>query len=232
MPELVMCIGDSSALPRPGIPYEETWYYLLSRRFADKAWYPFFRRGATTELLGAGGGSDGFPRGGDCLELYSPDRVVLQLGIVDCAPRLFRERGFEQRLMARMPSGMRRRYIEFVKKHRRRSTRRRWVGAARFEANVRDFLVRCRNIGVKRILVIAIAIPDDSMQERNEDLAASCREYNAILEKLCGEFPEAELCRILDGEAAKGLYIDGYHPGTAGHRRIFDHLSPYFEAAE
>lgn len=222
-PELVMCIGDSSALPRPEIPYEATWYYLLSRRFAEKAWYPFFRRGVTTDILGAGGGSDGFPRGGDCLELYAPDVVIMQLGVVDCAPRLFANGGLEMRIVSRLPQKLRSRYIEWVKKHRKRSTAKRWVSAARFEANVRDFFRRCHDIGVRKVIAIAIAIPDRSMLERNDILADSCREYNAILKKVCDEFAEAELHEILDGE--EGLYVDGYHPGVTGHFRIFEHLA-------
>ena len=98
------------------------------------------------------------------------------------------------------------------------------MGASRFEANVRDFFRRCHDIGVKKIIVIAIAIPDRSMLERNDILADSCREYNGILKKVCDDFAEAELHTILDGEAEEGLYVDGYHPGVSGHFRIFEHL--------
>lgn len=54
----------------------------------------FFRRGLTTDVLNTLGGGDIFTYGSDCLEHFMPDIVILQLGIVDCAPRLFKKKWY------------------------------------------------------------------------------------------------------------------------------------------
>tara|TARA_B110001452_G_scaffold119986_1_gene99552 strand:+ start:11406 stop:11687 length:282 start_codon:yes stop_codon:yes gene_type:complete len=87
----VLCIGDSTSLPGRSNKYEDTWIFKLKKRYTNWDFITFFKRALTTNvLIEMGGGDENYPNpeGADCLEHYLPDKVIIQLGIVDCAPRL------------------------------------------------------------------------------------------------------------------------------------------------
>ena len=77
----ILCIGDSLTLPRNGVNYEDTWFYLIKQNFLNFEFISSFKRAITSNILNEH----------DSLELYSPDYAIIQLGIVDCAPRLIKE---------------------------------------------------------------------------------------------------------------------------------------------
>jgi len=89
----VLCIGDSLCLPGHLNKYEGTWFCKIKEQFPELDFISFFKRQLTTDILvSMGGGESGVDKwlkGADCLEAYLPDVIKLQLGIVDCAPRLF-----------------------------------------------------------------------------------------------------------------------------------------------
>ena len=118
----LIAVGDSLALPGHLNNYEDTWFYRLKKDLKDYDCIPIFRRGITSEILVSegGGGVDNLPMGADCLEFYKPDIVILQLGIVDCAPRLFKRDGIENKIINRIPYKLKDRYIKIVKKLRTR----------------------------------------------------------------------------------------------------------------
>ena len=155
--KIVLIVGDSMALPRPGVAYVATWPYLLGHGTGPSIHVlNRSRRAATTDLLhteGGGGGRDDYPRGADCLESFSPDVSVIQLGIVDCAPRLIAQGSFESRLVQRLPKRLRDAYLAFIKRHRRRSVDRAYVPLERFRGNVAAYMERCRRMGTRLVLV-------------------------------------------------------------------------------
>lgn len=76
----LLLITDSLGYPRitPEIVnYDETWCHLLSKKKYDA--YQFSFGGATVLLL--------LKQAKGYLKLYHPDIVIVQAGIVDCAPR-------------------------------------------------------------------------------------------------------------------------------------------------
>ena len=104
----VMIVTDSLSMPRPEIRYEDTWIYLLKQEFPQYDIIDRPGRGSTTTRLVTEGGG-----GVDLLETYMPDIVIIQLGMADCAPRLFNKRGLEYRIVSRnLPAWARRRYID------------------------------------------------------------------------------------------------------------------------
>ena len=88
----VLCIGDSLALPGHLNRYEDTWFYKIKMEYPEYDFISYFKRQLTTDVLttmgGGEGGVDKWPKGADCLEAYAPEVVIVQLGIVDCDPRL------------------------------------------------------------------------------------------------------------------------------------------------
>jgi acyl-CoA thioesterase I len=122
----ILCIGDSLALPGHLNLYEDTWYYKLKKRFPTYDFISYFKRQLTTDaLVTLGGGEKGvdkWPKGADCLEAYMPAIVILQLGIVDCAPRLLHKN--ERHLVSRLPALLSNFYLRVLKKIRKRRTER------------------------------------------------------------------------------------------------------------
>jgi acyl-CoA thioesterase-1 len=114
----VLCIGDSLALPGHHNKYEDTWFYKLKKEFPGHDFISFFKRQLTTEILVTIGGGEkiegAFPTGADCLEHYMPEIVIIQLGIVDCAPRLINEKSFLWKIVRRLPDCFLNHYINYL----------------------------------------------------------------------------------------------------------------------
>lgn len=119
--KIVVCVGDSTSLPGHTNTFEDTWFYKLSESFDNLRFVSIFRRAITTDILVTEGGGDkvdNLPKGADCLEFYNPNIVVLQLGIVDCAPRLLTN--FDKIIIKLLPQNKYQFYLRLVKKFRTR----------------------------------------------------------------------------------------------------------------
>jgi hypothetical protein len=78
----LLIIGDSSALPREGVPYEDTYFYMLKKALDMK--YDILN------LSSGGNNSRRVARDIDSfVSEYSPEIVILNYGIVDAYPRPF-----------------------------------------------------------------------------------------------------------------------------------------------
>ena len=110
MNKKVIIITDSVGMPRDELKYEDTWIYMLKNTFKNHDFIDKSARGSTTARLVTEGGS-----GIDTLETYNPDIVILQLGITECAPRLFKKPGLEFYIVSRMPAKLRAKYINHIK---------------------------------------------------------------------------------------------------------------------
>ena len=82
-------------MPRPGVDYEDTWVYKLIEALPEFEFIDKTKRASTSERLVTEGGDNINPYGADLLEHYMPDIVVMQIGIVDCAPRYIKRGGLE-----------------------------------------------------------------------------------------------------------------------------------------
>lgn len=236
-PTRVLVVGDSMALPRPEVAYDKTWPYLLgSFAGASVEVINRSRRGASTDLLLTEGGDPArsdYPRGADCLESYAPAVAVLQLGIVDCAPRLIARGSLESRIVDRLPPRIRRTYLSILKKHRRRSVERAYVPPARFRDNLATYVERAMNIGAKVVFVEIAPLGAKYLASNPE--GGSCREqYNAVLREQAGRHPEH--CRTVapfgSSEVEACVLDDGYHTNAEGHRRIAQQIATILKALQ
>jgi hypothetical protein len=93
---IILFITDSLAFPRISpekISYEETYLFLLKKKFPDIDFLHFGIGGGTINKLYIG--SEYYH------ETLNPDIVFMQSGIVDCAPRALRE--IEIQILSRIP---------------------------------------------------------------------------------------------------------------------------------
>jgi len=231
----ILAVGDSLALPGHGNEYEDTWIWKLKQEFKKLDFITIFQRAMTTEVLvSLGGGkneNDFVPNGADCLEFYKPDIIILQLGIVDCAPRLFHRDGIEIKLINRLPSNIKDKYIKIVKQVRTRNYRRSYVSAESFENNLRVYLNRCIVNNLKNVILIGIPYPDNRMIEKNQNIYSAVNYYNRIYLLLEKDYSIVKVIFPLDSRKYdEKIYSDGYHPNSLGHQLIFSELKQVFKS--
>tara|TARA_B110000238_G_C15880385_1_gene333194 strand:+ start:155 stop:559 length:405 start_codon:yes stop_codon:yes gene_type:complete len=127
----ILCVGDSLGMPRNGIPYDCTWFYFLNQMHSIHEYVPRFQRAMTTDNLVGSNKSD-------FLENYSPDIVIMQLGIVDCAPRYLPELSFRLKIINRLPFGINKTFWKLLKKHKTRNPKYANVVPPKFRKNLTD----------------------------------------------------------------------------------------------
>jgi len=210
--QTVLIVGDSLSLPRDEIRYCETWPYFLGELTRD-GWHIVLqsKKGATSRYL----------RSRERLEVFHPALVIVQVGIVDCAPRLFKEKGFESYLVRKMPRTLRERYIGIIKKIRVRSPQRAYVSLEDFRKNIFGYAQRCSVLGIK-VFFIEIALPGQNFIRNNPEISESVRLYNSVFYEQATCFPA--FCKVIspfpDMNAEPYVLNDGYHINSAGAAEI------------
>lgn len=227
----VLCIGDSLALPGHLNKYEDTWFYKLKRKFPEHDFISFFKRQLTTDVLVTmGGGLDGIdemPKGADCLEFYNPDIVILQLGIVDCAPRLLNK--YDKIILKLLPKTISSSYIGIIKRIRKRNLNNTLVPLERFKSNLQNYVSRTKKINA-RVLIISISIPDHNMVKKNKEIITNVKWYNELYNEFANNNSFISVTQPLQPKDYNfPIYEDGYHPNQKGHSIIFNHLSALFQ---
>ena len=222
MRKKIIIITDSVSMPRPEIPYEDTWVYLIKKEFPHYDIIDRTGRGSTsTRLVTEGGG------GVDLLETYRPDIVILQLGMAECAPRLFDKKGLEFRIVSRMlPDGLRRRYIARVKRRRVRDPRVTDVAPEQFRRNIAAYFERARAIPT-RVIVIPILPPTREYLRKSPHALGNVERYNQIYRDTARLFPNVEIVDpFRNGIDINEISVDELHIGARGSDIVFKALKP------
>ena len=207
--------------------YEDTWYYKLKKEFPNYDFISFFKRQLTSEVLttmgGGEAGIDNWPKGADCLEAFKPDIAIVQLGIVDCAPRLLNK--FDRIVIKIIPDSFTNSYIWLIKKYRKRKIENTLVSFENFKKNWINYLIRTIKTNTK-VIIISISLPDPTFLTKNPDVLLNIYRYNDFLFSLTEEYKNVSITQALNSENYKEpIYEDGYHPNRLGHDIIFNHLS-------
>lgn len=217
----IMIITDSIAMPRPDIRYEDTWVYLLKKEFPHYDFIDRPVRGSTSTRLSPQHG------GLDLLETYMPDIVILQQGMAECAPRLFRKRSLEYYIVSRiLPARIREWYIDFVKKHRGRNPDITDVEPEQFRANIAGFVRRARSISA-RVIIIPILPPAEILLKKSPHILKNIDRFNEIYHEAARSFPNVIIVDpFREGTDINALAIDEIHVNKKALRMIFDALKP------
>ena len=210
----ILCIGDSIGLPRDGVDYSKTWYYLLSNLLNLNVFIERFTREGTTDLL----------KSNDALEYYNPDCVIIQLGIVDCAPRLFKRESITPKVINRLPSSLRSFFWRLIKKFKTRSAKNSHVSLRDFKNNLKNYLDRCVHSQVSKVVIIEIGKPGLEMIKKNPGISPSVARYNEVLQKLSCDYTFVNCVSPLN-ESQDDWYVeDGYHLNEKGFHSVFEAL--------
>lgn len=221
----VLCIGDSLALPGHGNRFEDTWFCKLQQSFPQFLFASHFRRALTTHILiSEGGGDTTFPGGADCLEFYLPDIIVLQLGIVDCAPRYLRQSSLLNKIMERLPKKLKSFAYSILKKVKKRTAKNADINTNQFFQYLAVYLKRCQKNKVNKVIIIKICTPDERMIVKSPEIVESIKEYNAIIDQMEQAFDFVSAVGPLNADHSSTIYDDGYHPNPYGNQLVFEEL--------
>jgi lysophospholipase L1-like esterase len=227
----ISILADSLALPREDVGGDEllevTYPFLLDRslrkRFGDAAPLIFERgmRRRTIEYV--------IDEWNEQVELRKPDVVIVHVGIVDCAPRVFLRR--EASFVANIRFGwLRDRIFKFSHDHRRgivKFRRKVYVPLPRFERLVQTVVQKARETNVKSLVFINIICPPDSVEERSPGFQSNVMEYNRVLQE---QTKHAFVTLIdlngmvEDGGGSEKLTVDGIHLNEQGHILLAEKL--------
>jgi lysophospholipase L1-like esterase len=206
----VLIFTDSLALPRlqPELcGYDDTWPELLRRR------------GQKVHQVSIGGATSR-----DLLNQvhyhisFDPDLVILQVGIVDCAPRFMTK--IELSVVSRIPV-IGRKIIGMMNTKKVRELRRiSYVPIHVFEKNIAEITDQFKD---KKVWILGIVPPTPAYELVLPGVTSNVNSYNSVLQKY-GEF------LALDGIEEEGIMIDHHHLNTKGHQYIFDIIDEKLKA--
>jgi len=222
----IVIMGDSLAMAREGetnIAFESTYPYLLDHslrsRFRSEAPLVIERgmRRRTIEYV--------LDEWYELVDLRRPEVVVVHVGIVDCAPRVFlrRERQFVENLR---PAFLREAILNNV--HRHRSTivnmrKKVYVPADRFNTLVGQVVDRAKASKLRSLVIVNIITPPAEMDERSPGFIKNVGLYNQILKA----HADADGVHLIDLDrmikeagGVEQLTVDGIHLNDAGHAML------------
>ena len=227
-------MADSLAMPRAGetnVAFEATYPYLLERSLRERKETQssmIIERGMrrrTIEYV--------LDDWSELVELKTPDVVVIHVGIVDCAPRVFlrRERQFVESLR---PAKLRDAVLRFVHNHRIgivNFRRKVYVPPDRFKALVAQVIQKAKESDLRSLVFINIITPPVEMDKRSPGFIDNVRIYNEILESSV-KSPGVHLIDlnkiVEENGGSKKLTVDGIHINEQGHvmlaQEIEDHI--------
>lgn len=226
-PFRVVIAADSLGLPRRGpdpVRAREAWPTLLEERLRgaldDVAVVNRAQRGLTLPAL--------VGKYDDLVGLWEADVLVLQVGIVDCAPRVFGQRQRALLSSRLVPGTLRRIVTRLAARYRRQiitmRPRVRYTSPRQFRSSLRDLGSRLEERD-PRILVLPILGSIERHEARSPGYSESVTLYNAAWREWCragrrrfleyGDvFAEAPLEQV--------VATDGHHLTVAGNRLIAD----------
>ena len=220
MNKRIIIIADSMAMPRKEVPYEKTWIYLLKQNFISYDIIDKSARGSTSFRLVSEGGL-----GVDLLENYNPAIVILQLGITECSPRLFKKNGMEYFFMNKILSfELRQKYIKFIKKRRVRNPKLTDISPSLFEKNILNYFDRAKKINSK-IIVILINNASNKFISKSPFIQKNIDHYNNIFKRVSENFSNVETIRSFSNDVdINNFCIDELHINSEGNQLIFNKL--------
>jgi lysophospholipase L1-like esterase len=230
----IVILADSLALARQegggNIPFEFTYPYSLDQSLRKRLGQDsplVIERGMRSRTIERVL-DDWFEQ----VELKAADVVIVRVGVVDCAPRVFlrRECGFIENLR---PKRLRKLILNFVNKNKSRIVLLRrlvYVPPARFKRLVEEMVQRARSCKVVSLLLINIISPPDPLEQRSQGFQKNVRIYNQILsEQVDGRSIQLiDLNSLVQQEGGpEQLTIDGIHINEEGHRILARELEAH-----
>ena len=224
----ISIITDSLAMPRvegKDVVYiHETWPKLLAQKIDNKNFTvaEFTERARDTESLNT---EQIFV---ETIKFSNPAILILQIGIVECAPRIISK--FENKLLNKpfVPNKLRRIIINTRKKNRNKilkkgSLKKVYVKPADFSRNMEGFIDKVKEC-IPNIKIILIPILGDYLflEEKSLGYLQNINLYNQIIKEISEKKSCTYMIHLTELMNNNLFYSsDGYHLNAAGHEKIY-----------
>lgn len=221
----LIIIADSLAMPRAGVKYEDTWVYLLKEQLYDIDIIEKLKRASTSERFVTEGGGIEFSLGSDLLEFYNPQNVIIQVGVTDCAPRLFHNKSFFSKFINNIPLRISSLIIQFLKNTRGRKADNAYVTPNNFKRNYQNYIERAIGLSVENIYAIEIGNISNELALKSPQFQKQINDYNKILRELAAEYKIFKIIPfgISSNDIDKST-VDGYHLNKEGNKQLFQSI--------
>jgi lysophospholipase L1-like esterase len=221
-----MLLGDSLCLPRneneKRVRYECLYPVLLNNSSGLQI-INFSRRSKTIVDIRSEIGE---------IVLYEPKVVILHIGIVDCAPRIFSKK--EKIMYSRFPRILRDFVIRNRKKRRtniqgKNPLRKVYVNPELFKKTYLEVISMLRQeLCDLRIIIIPISGYLNRLELKSKGFKHNIDLYNQLLYQISNE-TNCELLNNSDMLLSSEYYVDDYyHLSETGHIAFFERLLKYF----
>jgi len=202
----VLILSDSLGLPRDNpefCSYEETWPVLLKEQ------------GFLLHQVSIGGATSGELLAQTFYhKMFKPDITIVQVGIVDCAPRFVTK--YELAILKKM-SFVGKWLLTLMNKKSVRSLRNiTYVSPSRFAYNIAEISKRLDH---SEIYFLSILPASADYERVLTGVTSNISKYNLILKKACGE-QYIDLSSI----PLNGVMSDGHHLNAIGHAFITNEI--------
>lgn len=212
----IVILADSLGMPRPdeGVNYEDSYAGIIAENSNNNVLCRAKRANDTKTQTQAQNLLDD-------VAFLKPNLCIIQLGIVDCAPRIFTKN--EARALSLFPNKIRNFITKFGSKNRHRITKFRqicYVPAKKFESNYNILIKNILATG-SRIILINIVDTSDTNNEKSFDFQNKITAYNQTIQKLATEH-SIDLIDI--NNFTNSLLEDGIHINASAHAYIANEL--------
>jgi len=211
-------LGDSLGMPtgKDEIIYEDTYPYILSKKLINFEIISRHRRTndtnkqlATQALF-------------DDIEMLNPNYLVVHLGIVDCAPRVFSR--LQQALISFLPNVFQKVILKFISNYRYSITRmfqKVYVKPEQYKSNITKFIQISKQNNIT-LIFIAILQTNEENIKKSFNFKQNIDTYNEILEQQCLDND----IRLIKYEYPNNFLLnDGIHINQNGNNFIVEQIS-------
>lgn len=237
---IIIVIGDSLGAPRPwvGVTLKNTYAFKLSKLLGPNYFVANYSVSANSTKKFV---KESFLR--TYIRNSDISYVIIQVGIVDCAPRLLSS--FD-RLLAGIASRVTflsfafNKYIGIKSKHRYWLTKnfpKTLVSLPEFEINYRRLINELiAGNPIKKIYILEVAYPGVSLIERSYNIIENIKAYNKVLHRIKNDYlDKIEIIRFYDKIKLNQEWItvdDGHHIVSDAHDWIARELYSNIESVE
>ena len=212
-----LVIGSSMTMPSFDLKYEDTWLYLLMQAYPNIEFVDKSRRAPSAiRLITEGTLSKGY----DLLEYYSPNYVIIQLGLNDASPRLLKRNTITTRLINHLPfSNL---IYNFIRRTRGRTLSCSDLTPEQYYNCFDNYLLRASEYNVI-VFCFKIAYTTNVVREKSPRIIEAINMFNNKLEKLSKKYSNFILVDAFDDsfDFSDMVVSDGIHPNIKGSQFLF-----------
>lgn len=213
----ILCIGDSLGMPRPGVSYEDTWFYKLSKAFPQHVFVSEYRRAMLI--------NEAVDLFDSYYVYYKPDVVIIQTGICDCSPRTINTNSSQGRILMKICKLLHitKLFWKIVKQRDRKASRV-YTKLEEFGSLYETLINKFLSVGVKKIIVVKFGHGSPAVLTKSKFFNQNVDLYNNALDDMCVRFPDTVLVANPLDIVTEDMFIDGYHCNGKGMSQVYSLL--------